>query len=158
MFEIITSYDIDVPSQRVWQVLIDFDSYSQWNPFIVKASLQKDKDQVSDNNLQDQTLLITTQVIASKPKTFNPKITAAIPNKKLSWIGKIGFEGLLKAEHNFVLQDLDQNKTRLIHSEKFSGMLSGIINQKQREEIKQCFERMNVALAEKAKDIEEFYR
>jgi hypothetical protein len=150
MFEIVTSCDIDVPSQRVWQVLIDFDSYSRWNPFIVKASLQKDQDQISDNNLQNQTLLITTQVMGSKPKIFNPKIIVAIPNKKLSWVGKIGFEALLKAEHSFSLQDLDKNKTRLIHSEKFSGILSGIINQKQRDEIKECFEKMNIALAEKS--------
>ena len=29
---------IDAPAQIVWEVLVDFDRYSEWNPFCVEAS------------------------------------------------------------------------------------------------------------------------
>src|SRR5207245_600607 len=34
MLELRTETEIDAPVERVWQVLMDFDSYPRWNPFI----------------------------------------------------------------------------------------------------------------------------
>lgn len=35
--ELRTEIDVAAPSGRVWEVLTDFASYPQWNPFIVRA-------------------------------------------------------------------------------------------------------------------------
>ena len=37
MFEINHEIDIDAPASAVWAVITDFDSYPQWNPFVVSA-------------------------------------------------------------------------------------------------------------------------
>lgn len=31
--------DIDAPPERVWEVVLDFSRYGEWNPFIVRAEL-----------------------------------------------------------------------------------------------------------------------
>jgi hypothetical protein len=31
--------DIDAPSRRVWDIMLDFPRYHEWNPFIVRAEL-----------------------------------------------------------------------------------------------------------------------
>lgn len=153
MFEVITHYDFDASPQQVWEVLVDFPSYSEWNPFIIKANPAKSKESILDKNLKGQNLQITTKVMEDKPQVFNPKITEATPAKELSWVGKVGSECLLKAEHSFVLEEIKGGKTRLIHSEKFSGMLSGIINAEQRGKIRKSFEKMNSSLAERVEEV-----
>ena len=37
MFEINHEIEIDAPASSVWAVITDFDSYPQWNPFVVSA-------------------------------------------------------------------------------------------------------------------------
>lgn len=37
MFEINHDIDINAPASAVWAVITDFDSYSQWNPFVLSA-------------------------------------------------------------------------------------------------------------------------
>src|SRR5215210_9363232 len=38
MKELHSEIEINAPAQRVWEVLTDFASYPQWNPFIRRAS------------------------------------------------------------------------------------------------------------------------
>lgn len=132
----------DVTAEQVWEVLTNFESFTEWNPFIIKASL-----------INDKNLVITTHVIDDKPQTFHPTIVEYIPNTKLRWIGKIGSEYILKAEHSFTLKCLDNGKTQLTHSEKFSGLLSCLINQDKQNKIKKSFENMNQALNTRIRQI-----
>lgn len=41
-FAIEHAHEIDAPAERVWQVICDFDRYSEWNPFVVacRSSLE----------------------------------------------------------------------------------------------------------------------
>lgn len=137
MFEIITQHEFTASLETAWKVLIDFSSYAEWNPFIIKA------------NLQEKTLSITTYVANDKPRHFKPNIISFIPNKALSWKGKVGFEFLLNAEHGFYLEEIGHGRIRLTHKEQFGGILAGLISQDQRDRIKNAFEKMNSAFAKR---------
>ena len=39
MREIHTEIDISAAAEQVWDVLADFETYAQWNPFIVEPPL-----------------------------------------------------------------------------------------------------------------------
>ncbi len=54
--------------------------------------------------------------------------------------------GLFDGEHYFVLEKIDAEKTRFIHSEQFSGFLTGIILKMIQEGTIRGFKAMNTAL------------
>ncbi|MDF2746507.1 MAG: hypothetical protein K0S98_791 [Propionibacteriaceae bacterium] len=35
--ELVSSIDIAAPAERVWEVMVDFDAFPTWNPFITSA-------------------------------------------------------------------------------------------------------------------------
>lgn len=138
MFIITTECLINSTPDKVWRILTDFDSYKEWNPFITDASR-------NEENLE---IIITD----NKPKKFNPYITAFYPGKELRWVGKVGLQCLLKAEHYFLLQTLEHGQIRLTHGEIFSGLLAYTISNRQKQSIKNGFNAMNHALIDRIQE------
>lgn len=135
MFEIVTEQIINAPVTAVWQTLIDFNAYQDWNPFIIKASRNNEK------------LFITTKPANSNPMSFSPEIITLIKNQELRWRGEMVTSCVLKAEHYFLLQDLGNQQTRLIQGEKFSGALTYVMTKVQQDNIRSGFNAMNLAVA-----------
>ncbi|MEA2036397.1 MAG: SRPBCC domain-containing protein [Nanoarchaeota archaeon] len=118
MRSINTEIDIYSPADHVWAILINFHNYNLWNPFIedIKGTLEV------GNKLK---------VRFKNNITFKPTVTKLVPQKELSWVGKLFFKGLFDCEHIFILEKVNDKKTRFIQKENFSGLLvplfSGVI-------------------------------
>lgn len=108
--EILINRDIT----NVWDVLMNFESYPKWNPFIRSIS--------GEPKLGNR-LIVTINPSGGKGMTFKPKILTLEPNKEFRWKGKLGINGIFDGEHYFILEYLDKNKTKFIHGEIFSGIL-----------------------------------
>lgn len=121
MKHIKTKILINVSSEKIWQILMDFDNYPNWNPFI--KYIQKSK---SDSSK----LEIEIQPPNGNKMRFKPIIIDQIQNKKFSWKGKLLLSGLFDGEHIFELIANSDGSTTFIHSEKFSGILVPFINLK----------------------------
>ncbi len=113
MREITTSIDINAGPDQVWAVLVDFDAYGQWNPFIREASGQP----VAGSRL---TLRMFPE--QGRPMTFTPTVLAAEEARQLRWLGRLFVPGLFDGEHIFTLNQ-HGGGTRLVQSERFSGLL-----------------------------------
>lgn len=61
-------------------------------------------------------------------------------------------KGLFDGEHYFKLEKIDDNRTRFIQGEKFTGLLSGIFFKLIGEDTKSGFNEMNFALKKKAEN------
>lgn len=119
MKHIKTEILISASSEKVWQLLMDFDNYPNWNPFI--KNIQKNK--------SDSTKLeIEIQPPNGNKINFKPTITDQIKNKRFSWKGKLLVSGLFDGEHIFELIANPDGSTTFIQSEKFSGILVPFIN------------------------------
>lgn len=134
-----TEIVIATQPKKVWQVLMDFETYPRWNPFITK--IKGDADEGSK-------LQVKIEPPASKPMLFAPVVLRCVKEQEFRWRGKLGIKGIFDGEHYFILQ-LEQNgHTKLIHGERFSGMLipfmGGIF-----EKTRQGFLAMNQALKER---------
>ncbi len=140
MKRISTSIIIQASPQAVWQVLMAFDQYKEWNPFIRSVQGQP---------ILGTQLVNTLAMSESSTQIFKPTITALEPNKTFKWLGRLFLPGLFDGEHCFYLEAQGSNQTRLIHEENFSGLLSGIVLKMKGEEIKANFEKMNVALKQR---------
>lgn len=119
MKQIKTEIIINAKADKIWQILMDFDNYPNWNPFI--KYIQKNK--------SDSTKLeIKIQPPNQKAMVFKPTICDKIINKKFAWKGKLLFSGLFDGEHIFELISNEDETTTFKHSEKFTGIFVPFIN------------------------------
>lgn len=117
--EIKTEIIIQTTPERVWEVLTDFDKYSNWNPFI--KSLQG---QVKVG----EKIVVRLEPPGAKGMTFKPKVLVFDKNKEFKWIGHLFFPGLFDGEHRFELIDNGNGTTTFIQAEKFKGILVRLLS------------------------------
>jgi hypothetical protein len=130
---------IQAPRDKVYQVLADLSSYSEWNPFIIKSKGTFEKGQQIEN----------TMLNGKKTMTFKPIILEADGKSKLEWLGSLWFKGIFDGRHYFHLAELPDGGTNLIHGEYFSGILAKMIYKSIGEQTRMNFVRMNEALKER---------
>ena len=139
--QITTSILIDAPSEKVWNILTDFKSYSHWNPFI--KSLQGDV-QVGKH------IEVRLDPPGAKGMTFKPEVLVFDINKEFKWIGHLFFAGLFDGEHRFQLIDHGNGTTTLIQSERFEGVLIPLFKKMLDVQTVNGFKLMNEALKARA--------
>ncbi|MDR1977000.1 MAG: SRPBCC domain-containing protein [Campylobacteraceae bacterium] len=133
-FSINTEIKINAKPEVIWEILVDFDNYPKWNPFIKMV-----KGEVKVGNK------ITVKVVpqGKRGMTFKPKVLTFEKNREISWIGKLIISGLFDGEHKLILIDNNDGTTTFKQSEKFDGILVTLFNF---ENTRLGFEAMNQEL------------
>ena len=112
--EIRTSIEMHAAPERIWDVLMNFEKFSEWNPFLTTITgAAKEGDFI--------------HVTFSNGFKISPRVCKVEPNKEFRWAGKLGCGGLFDGEHYFVLSTLPNGNTQLEHGENFSGLLLPIL-------------------------------
>ncbi|MEM8523865.1 MAG: SRPBCC domain-containing protein [Bacteroidota bacterium] len=129
--ELKTSIKIKATPQQVWQQLMDFESYSTWNPFITQIS--------------GQAAVGEQLKINAGGMQFQPTVLVHEENRAFKWLGSLLFKGIFDGAHRFVLEE-QSGATIFHHSEVFKGLLVPVFKKKLKKETKANFEKMNMAL------------
>jgi hypothetical protein len=109
-----SAIELDATPDRVWSILTATDDYPQWNPFIRRL----------DGPLTPGSrLAVRIEPPGGRPMTFTPKVTHVEPDRRLAWVGRLGIPGVFDGAHSFTLEPLGDNRTRLVQSESFTGIL-----------------------------------
>jgi len=132
-----TKIIIQAPVAAVWQILLDFEKYPEWNPFIINI---KGKAAVGSQ------LENTISIKGNAPQTFTPKVLVMKPQQEFRWLGKLYLKGVFDGEHYFKLLPLSDSKTKLIHGEQFTGILVKILMSMIGSATEKGFVQMNEAL------------
>ena len=135
MKEIRTEIIINASANQVWNVLTDFSSYKNWNPFLISIK----------GELKVGSTLINRLKINEKIQTFKPTVIEIIPGKSFKWRGKLPL-GMFNGEHAFEIETIHEQQVKLIHSEIFTGWLSGVILKQVEEGTRNGFIAMNKAV------------
>ena len=114
MKNIQTEILINTDITKAWDVLMNFDNYPEWNPFITS---------ISGERKLGSRLTVSINPPGGKGMTFKPNILTLEANKEFRWKGKLGINGIFDGEHYFILESVDKDITKFIHGEKFSGLL-----------------------------------
>jgi hypothetical protein len=138
-----TGIIINAPLHVVWNNLMDFSSYPDWNPFI----------HVTGDSAVGSKLKNTIFLEGQKPQIFRPEVIELKKEKIFRWEGHLFIKGLFDGEHYFILESVSVEKTRLIHGENFKGIFSNIILKMIEDKTKAGFEKMNNALKIKCEQI-----
>jgi hypothetical protein len=134
--EIKTEIVIESTRDRVYEILTNLSSYEKWNPFIIK----------SEGEVKTGNTIINTMKNGEKEVVFKPRILKAEKGEAFEWLGSLFFKGLFDGHHYFHIQQLEENKINLIHGEKFSGIISGMILRNIGNQTRENFVKMNRAL------------
>ncbi len=131
-----STIEIDAPPERVWEELIDFEEYVEWNPFIPRASGEA---------RVGHRLTIKIEPPGAREFTFTPKVTVVEEPRRLAWLGRVGFPHLFDGRHSFHLEPLaDGERTRFRQHEVFGGVLVPLLLRE--GAIQRGFDAMNAAL------------
>ena len=137
MRELFTEIEINASSDRVWEVLTDFESYPLWNPFVkeLEGSVQ------IGNRIKTR-----LQPPNQKAMTFKPRVIKLVPRREFRWLGSLGVPGLFDGEHIFELHPFGPHKVRFVQRELFKGILVPMIMKNIHDDTRAGFEQMNKAL------------
>ena len=136
MKNIQTDIIINADISTVWNVLMDFEKYQGWNPFI---------ESIEGEQQVGKKLTVSIKPPGGKGMTFKPKVLIVNPNKEFRWKGKLGIKGIFDGEHYFILEPIDKEQTRFIQGEKFSGILV-LLMSNMLEKTREGFQLMNEAI------------
>jgi hypothetical protein len=76
-------------------------------------------------------------------------VRAAEPTRELRWLGRLFVPGLADGDHRLALEPLKGGRSRFIQSERFSGLLVGLLRPTLAT-TQRGFEQMNQALKRRA--------
>jgi hypothetical protein len=136
MKNIQTEILINTDITKVWDVLMNFDNYPKWNPFITS---------ISGERKLGSRLTVSINPPGGKGMTFKPNILTLEANKEFRWKGKLGINGIFDGEHYFILESVDKDITKFIHGEKFSGLLVPFVR-KMLDKTQKGFQLMNESI------------
>ncbi len=134
--EIKTSIRIEATAAQVWDILMDFSKYEQWNPFI--------------SSLEGNVKVGEKIAVNAGGMNFKPTVLSRVENRQLSWIGRLLCKGVFDGEHVFRIADNADGSITFFHEEYFSGLLVGPFAKKLDRETRPGFEAMNQALKQRA--------
>lgn len=128
----------------VWDILINFDLYPEWNPLITKAS-----GKIREGGQLD----IQISLPAGKQMEFKPTVTKADYLHELRWKGQLQIPKIFDGEHIFELHVWGKNTCVFRQKEKFRGLLVPFVWNKIEPEIRTGFNLMNQKLKKRAEAV-----
>ncbi len=144
MKQLKTSIIIDAVPTLVWKVLMDFENYFKWNPFLISIQGKAEVGTYLENKIQ---------MSETKRMDFKPEVLVVQENKEFRWKGKLFVNGLFDGEHYFLLEKTSEGNTQLLHGENFTGVLSSAIFKMTNDDTRRGFEKMNRALKARVEKI-----
>lgn len=135
-FQLDTQIEIKASAKKVWDILLDFNSYPDWNPFITS---------ITGNPEVGQRLVAR---IANM--TIKPKVIDVNPGIRFSWQGSLGIKGIFDGHHQFDISKNENGTITLRHYEHFNGILVRAFKKMLQTDTKEGFNAMNEAIKTEA--------
>jgi hypothetical protein len=112
-----SAVDIDSTPERVWELLTDFDSFPDWNPFITRAS---------GRVAIGERITVRLRLFGKRGTTLRPRIIKLEPNREFHWLAHMGRPGIFDVERTFKIEQID-GRVRFSQSEICTGVLTELL-------------------------------
>ncbi|ELY93804.1 polyketide cyclase/dehydrase [Natrialba hulunbeirensis JCM 10989] len=132
--------EIDAPPDVVWDVLLEFERYPEWNPFVQS---------IEGTPVEGEQLRVRIQPPGGRGMTFKPAIVALEEGRRLAWFGRLVVPFAFDGYHEFRVEPIDRaQRTRFLQRETFRGALVPVLANQDR--LERGFRSMNEAIKERA--------
>jgi len=145
MRELKTEIDIAAPPKKVWDVLLDFNSWKEWNPIAAEA-----KGNPSPGEKLHMKFVCDPE--SKKIAEFKPIVIEAEAPIRFRWRATMMAPFLFSNDKVFELEETASG-TRLIHREQFSGFMVLLFWSKFEKSVVPMLESMNKALKVKVEGL-----
>jgi len=139
--ELRTEIEINAGPEKVWKILINFEKYDHWNPFI---------HMIKGEAKEGSKIEIHIETPGGKSRKYRPTVTKIEEGRELRWLGKSSLPGILNAEHIFTVKKLQPERVLFINREVFEGLLTSFFGKSLDTDVRKGLEEMNKALKERA--------
>ncbi len=143
MRELRSEITINVPAQRVWELLTDFGSFPDWNPFMQRASGEL---KVGEK------LVVYLKPPGGMGMSFKPRVVKVDPNREFRWLGHLVMPGIFDGHHIFEIDPIGDSSCRFVQREEFRGILVPLMLAMIGKATERGFNEMNQALKARAED------
>jgi hypothetical protein len=109
-----TDFEIEASAEQVWAVLVDFESYADWNPSLPA---------ISGELREGSTVSLTLAMPGRPPLTVKAQLQEVTPTRRLTWHGNVGADWLFAGDRQFAIHPLAEEKVRFTHVEDVHGLL-----------------------------------
>ncbi len=140
MKSIETSIEIQAAPPQVWSILMDFESYPEWNPFLTR---------IEGEQRQGGKLRVDITNQKGKATTFKPTVKVFDDGAELTWLGHLLLPGIFDGCHTLRVEATDSG-SRFIQREQFTGLIAGLLMRFIGEDTETGFKAMNSALKTRA--------
>jgi hypothetical protein len=139
--EIYTEIEIKSSEEEVWNTLVTFNEYPNWNPFIRN---------ITGKLSTGSQLNITIYPVDADSMKFSPTLTNISKPHQLSWLGRFIMPGIFDGEHSFIITKTTKGNTRFVQKEVFQGILVPFVWGNLEPGTRKGFYAMNKKIKEKA--------
>ncbi|MGB0886297.1 MAG: SRPBCC domain-containing protein [Chitinophagales bacterium] len=141
MQEINSKIIINAPKKVVWDILLDFEKYEEWNPFTRKV--------VCELKLENEVVLYVDMNGNGKTMLSKQKLLWIKENESIAW--GTGFP--IRNERAQILTAINENKTEYLTYDKFYGVLVPQVILFFGKKIQKGFDEIALALKERAESM-----
>jgi hypothetical protein len=135
-----TAIDIDASPERVWEVLLDFPRYPEWNPFITS---------IAGPAVAGAELAVTLAPPEGRAITMHPEVQVVDERHRFAWLGRLGVPYVFDGAHEFLVEPGSDGHVRFVQRETFRGVLVPFLR-RVLARTRRGFEAMNRALKDRA--------
>jgi hypothetical protein len=135
-----TSIDIDAAAETVWAMLLDFESYPEWNPLTVGVEGRPIVGEVVKLHVD----------LGGQKMTRKHVISRVEKESALCWTIRTKKPWLMRGERCQTLETLGEGKCRYRNEERVEGLVSFIVAISHKAKIRQGLERLGEALKKRA--------
>jgi ubiquinone/menaquinone biosynthesis C-methylase UbiE len=112
-----TTFEIDAPASRVWQVLTDLGRYPEWNPQITR---------ITGTIAEGSELALRLTFPGRAVMEVTAVIEQAQPGALLTWRGHLATRWLFEGYREFAIEALGPGRSRVTHLEDIHGLLAPV--------------------------------
>lgn len=132
---------INAPAETVWQVLTDFESYPDWNPFTVRAESSLEVGESVDLYIPRGKSLMKQSFVL---EVFDPP-------REIAWrLRKMLHKAIFSAYRVQKVVAVDEGSCTYETSDTFDGWIAGKLYRSQNEWVQKNFKKLAAALKERA--------
>lgn len=134
-----TAIDIDAPAEVVWQILVDFAAYGDWNPFTSRVKGEPALGEV-----------VRLHVRMGDRNITRKHVISAISDGQLSWTIRTRKPWMLRGERHQRVEALGPDRCRYTNDEGVFGLTSWPVALLFKRQIHEGLEAVGVALKSRA--------
>lgn len=131
---------VQTPREPIWEMILDINGWSRWNPLYTQASGKVGFDAKLD---------LTVAIPGEAPREIHPTIVDWTPNEQIIWkLSTLG--GLIRSTRYIETETLDNGNVIFSNGEIFEGPAVRLIDKRRQRAIKAGFTAFGETVRERA--------